>query len=72
MTAEPPIWRTAQQIADLYDVKIRTVRMWERRGHITAIDGHYDLITVVDWYDNKRNAQMDDVRQGVAHRTTSV
>lgn len=63
---EQPLWRTAQQIADLFDVKLRTVWAWRRRGHITDVDGRYDLRQVLRWYDEQRATQMDAVRRGVA------
>lgn len=67
-----PIWHTAAEIAFLFGVQTRTVRMWERRGHITAVDGRYDLNAVLDWWDRHRDERMDAVRRGVARNATSV
>lgn len=63
---DQPVWRTAEELHLLFDVQVRTVRAWERRGHITAVDGRYDLAKVLDWYEHHRDTRMDEVRRGVA------
>ncbi|TFV90405.1 GIY-YIG nuclease family protein [Blastococcus sp. CT_GayMR16] len=65
-----PVWRTAEQLAVLFDVQLRTIWAWRRRGHITPVDGRYDLAEVVRWYDEQRNTRMAALRQGVAPSTT--
>lgn len=66
-----PLWRTPDEIAALFDVQPRTVKMWAYRGHITVgPDGHYDENEVRDWYTNRRNKRMDQIRQG--ERGTTV
>jgi predicted nucleotidyltransferase len=65
---DQPVWRTAEEVALLFGVKPRTVRMWAYRGHITRHTGRYDLAEVLDWWDNHRNAEFADLR---AHRRDS-
>lgn len=74
VTEQPPapVWRTADELADLFDVQVRTVRAWERRGHIRSVDGRYDLHRVLHWYDHERDARMAAVRRGVAETARTV
>lgn len=59
-----PVWRTVDEVALLFDVQPRTVRMWARRGHVTITAGRLDLRQVLDWYDHHRDASMDRTRRG--------
>lgn len=68
MTLSPSddVWRTARDIAALFNVQTRTVWAWRRRGHITTRDGLFNLTEVLDWYDNHRDTRRDEIRRGVA------
>lgn len=63
---QPPLWRTAEEIAGLFGVQVRTVWAWRRRGHIAAVDGRYDLRRVLHWWDHSRDTRRAETRQGVA------
>ena len=67
MTEPPPepspVLRTAAEVAALFDVEPRTVRMWARRRHITRHDGDlYDLREVRDWWTTRRHHGMAALR----------
>lgn len=62
MTDEQPVWRSAEVIASIFKVQVRTVRMWARRGYITAGAEGYDLREVLDWWDNHRDHRMASLR----------
>lgn len=67
-----PVWRTADEIAALFGVQPRTVKMWAYRRHITTgPDGRYDEDDVRDWHTNRRNKHMDELRRGGVQRCGS-
>ena len=57
-----PVWRTAEELATIYGVKPRTIRMWAYRGHTTRQGNQYDLAALADWWDNHRNQKFVDLR----------
>jgi len=61
-----PVWRTAQEVALIFEVKPRTVRMWAWRGHITNHGDRFDLREVLHWWENTRHIRMDAVRRGLS------
>jgi hypothetical protein len=63
MVTTGPVMKTGPQVATIFGVKTRTVWMWGYRGYITRYaGGMYDLVEVLDWWDNHRDQNMAELR----------